>query len=224
TVGYDAAYGMPWKTLMKMLTDKYCPRSEIKKLEIKILNLKVKGTDVMSYTQRFQELALMYGRMFPEESNQVEKYVGGLPDMIQGSVMASKPKIMQEAIEFSNDLMDQKIHTFAERQVENKRKLDDNTRNNQTQQQPSKRCNNYKRVGYLAHDCRIPATANNQRAPGVIQNVVTCYKCGVQGHYKKDCLKLKNKNRGNQARNGEAQARDYALRGNKLNPNSNVIA
>ncbi|GJZ24802.1 hypothetical protein Tco_0562261 [Tanacetum coccineum] len=45
-------------------------------------------------------------RMFLEDSDQVEKYVGGLPDMIQGSVMASKPKTMQEAIEFANDLMD----------------------------------------------------------------------------------------------------------------------
>ncbi|GJU48520.1 reverse transcriptase domain-containing protein [Tanacetum coccineum] len=104
-VGYDATYGMPWKTLMKMMTDKYCPRSEMKKLEIEIWNLKVKGTDVVSYTQRFQELALMCGRIFPEESHHVEKYVGGLPDMIQGSVMASKPKTMQEATEFANDLM-----------------------------------------------------------------------------------------------------------------------
>ncbi|GJX27806.1 reverse transcriptase domain-containing protein, partial [Tanacetum coccineum] len=56
--------------------------SEIKKLEIEIWNMKVKGRDVVSYTQRFQELALRCGRMFPEESDQVEKYVGGLPDMI----------------------------------------------------------------------------------------------------------------------------------------------
>ncbi|GJR08329.1 hypothetical protein Tco_0790981 [Tanacetum coccineum] len=56
------------------------------------------------------ELALMCGRMFPEESDEVEKYVGGLPDMIQGSVMASNQKTMQDAIEFANDLMDQKIH------------------------------------------------------------------------------------------------------------------
>ncbi|GKF83167.1 hypothetical protein Tco_0244823, partial [Tanacetum coccineum] len=33
------------------------------------------------------QLALMCGRMFPKESDEVEKYVGGLPDMIQGSVM-----------------------------------------------------------------------------------------------------------------------------------------
>ncbi|GKG49076.1 hypothetical protein Tco_0515528, partial [Tanacetum coccineum] len=48
-------------------------------------------------------------RMFPEESDEVKKYVGGLPDMIQGSVMASKPKTKQDAIEISNDLTDKKI-------------------------------------------------------------------------------------------------------------------
>ncbi|GJY26664.1 RNA polymerase beta subunit, chloroplastic [Tanacetum coccineum] len=69
-VGHDAAYGMPWRTLIKMMTDKYCPRSEIIKLEIELWNLKVKGTDVVSYTQRFHELALMCGRMLPEESDQ----------------------------------------------------------------------------------------------------------------------------------------------------------
>nr|GEV64964.1 reverse transcriptase domain-containing protein [Tanacetum cinerariifolium] len=141
TVGHDAAYGMTWKTLKKIMTDKYYPRSEIKKLEIKIWNLKVKGTDVVSYTQRFQELTLMCGRMFSEESDQEEKYVGGLPDMIQDSVMASKPKTMQESIECANELMDQKIRTFAERQAKNKRKLDNNSSNNNTQQPPFKRQN-----------------------------------------------------------------------------------
>ncbi|GJZ00049.1 putative reverse transcriptase domain-containing protein, partial [Tanacetum coccineum] len=82
TVGHDVAYGMPWKTLMKMMTAKYCPRSEIKKLEIEIWNLNVKGTNVMSYTQRFQELALMCGTMFLKEFDEVEKYVGGLPDIV----------------------------------------------------------------------------------------------------------------------------------------------
>ncbi|GKF56537.1 reverse transcriptase domain-containing protein, partial [Tanacetum coccineum] len=96
TVSREVAYGMTWKTLKNMMNDKYYPRGEIKKLEIKMWNLKVKGTDVVSYTQRFQELVLMYRRMFPGESDQVEKYVGELPDMIQGSVMASKPNTMQE--------------------------------------------------------------------------------------------------------------------------------
>ncbi|GJX05962.1 reverse transcriptase domain-containing protein [Tanacetum coccineum] len=117
TVGHDVAYGMPWKTLKKMITAKYCPRGEIKKLEIELRNLKVKGTYVLSYNQRFQELALMCLRMFLEELDEVEKYVGGLLDMIQGSVMAFKPKTMQDAIEFATELMDQKIRSLADCQA-----------------------------------------------------------------------------------------------------------
>ncbi|GJV24943.1 reverse transcriptase domain-containing protein [Tanacetum coccineum] len=129
TVGHDAAYSMPWKTLMKMMTDKYCPRNEIKKLEIEIWDLKVKGTDLTSYTQHFQELALLCGRMFPEESNKIEKYVDGLPDMIHRSVVASKPKTMQDVVEIATELMDKKIRTFAKRQTESKRKFEDTVGN-----------------------------------------------------------------------------------------------
>ncbi|GJZ27681.1 putative reverse transcriptase domain-containing protein [Tanacetum coccineum] len=122
------AYAMDWKALKKMMTIKYCPRGEIKKLEIELWNLKVKGTDVTSYTLRFQELALMCGRMFHEESEEVEKYVGGLPDMIRGN-----------------------------------------------------------------------------------------------GHFKKDCPKLKNGNRGNQHGNGNAPAKVYVVGNAGTNPDSNVI-
>nr|GEY78506.1 reverse transcriptase domain-containing protein [Tanacetum cinerariifolium] len=76
--------------------------------------------------------------MFPEESAKVERYIGGLPDMIHGSVKASKPQSIQEAIEFATEIMDKKMLTHAERQAEYKRKFDDTSRNNQHQQQPFK--------------------------------------------------------------------------------------
>ncbi|GKD89045.1 hypothetical protein Tco_1364552 [Tanacetum coccineum] len=53
-------------------------------------------------------------RLFPEESDKVERYVGGLPDMIHGSIVASRPKTMQEAIEITNELIDKKINTIVE--------------------------------------------------------------------------------------------------------------
>ncbi|GKC25809.1 putative reverse transcriptase domain-containing protein [Tanacetum coccineum] len=106
TVTQDVAYAMDWKALKKMMTVKYCPRGKIKKLKIELWNLKVKGTDVASYTLRFQELALMCGGMFHKESEEVEKYVSGLPDMIRVNVMSYQPKMMEKAIEFSNDQMD----------------------------------------------------------------------------------------------------------------------
>ncbi|GJR65950.1 reverse transcriptase domain-containing protein [Tanacetum coccineum] len=195
-----------------LLIDKYCPRSEIKKLEIEIWNLKVKGTDVVSYTQRFKELALMCGIMFPEESDQVEKYVEGLPDMIQGSVMASKPKTMQEAIKIANDLMDQKVRAYAERQAENKRKLDNN---NQAKKQPPKKQN--------------VARAYSAR-PSEKKEYVGLYRCATSAsfttmacalHYKSDCFELKNRNHGNQVGGIEAREMVYALGGGETNQDLN---
>ncbi|GKA56443.1 putative reverse transcriptase domain-containing protein, partial [Tanacetum coccineum] len=145
--------------------------------------------------------------------------VGGLPDMIQGSVMASKLKKMQDAIEFATELMDQKIRTLAERQAENKRKFEDTSRNNQKQHQPFKWHNvawAYT-VGYLARDCGGAAVNTNT------QHDVTNYECGIQGHYKKDCPKLRNKNQGNQAGNGNVVAKAFGVGTTGINPNSNVV-
>ncbi|GKB88956.1 putative reverse transcriptase domain-containing protein, partial [Tanacetum coccineum] len=89
TVGNDIAYAMTWTELKKKMTDKYCPRTEIKKLEVEL--------------------------MFPKESDKIEKYVGCLPDMIYGSVVTSKPKTMQEATEMAIEVMDKRIRTFADR-------------------------------------------------------------------------------------------------------------
>ncbi|GJV21117.1 hypothetical protein Tco_1370137 [Tanacetum coccineum] len=93
----------------------------MKKLEAELWNLKVIGTDVVKYNQRFQELALLCVRMFPEESDKIERYVGGLPDTIHGNIVASRPKTMQEAIEMATELMDKRVNTIAERQAENRK-------------------------------------------------------------------------------------------------------
>nr|GEZ53189.1 hypothetical protein [Tanacetum cinerariifolium] len=146
TVGHEAAYGMPWKTLMKMMSEKYCPRNEIKKLEMELWDLKLKGTNLASYTQCYQELALLCRRMFSEESDKIERYIGGLLDMIHGSVVASKPKTMQEAIKIATELMDKKIRTFAERETASKRKFENTLRNTQNQQQQSNKRQNTGRV------------------------------------------------------------------------------
>ncbi|GKE81795.1 putative reverse transcriptase domain-containing protein [Tanacetum coccineum] len=165
--------------LKKKMTDKYCPRVEIKKLEAELWNLKVK------------------------ESDKIERYVGGLPDMIYGSVVASKPKTMQEAIEIATELMDKKIHTFAERQTENKRKSHTGD------------LNSYAINATITTTVHVLPNATSQKP--------TCYECGAQGHFKRDCPKLKNNNRGNQGRNGNAPAKVYAVGRTGTNLDSNVV-
>ncbi|GKF17919.1 reverse transcriptase domain-containing protein, partial [Tanacetum coccineum] len=117
TVSHDAAYAITWADLRKKITDKYCPRNEMNKLEAELWNL--------------------------NESDKIERYVGGLPDKIHGNIVASKPKTMQEAVEMVTKLMDKKVITITERQAENKRKFENTSRNNQNQQQQNKRQNTY---------------------------------------------------------------------------------
>ncbi|GKB48267.1 putative reverse transcriptase domain-containing protein [Tanacetum coccineum] len=176
-VSHDVVYAMIWTDLKKKMTDKYCPRGEIKKLEAELWNLKVK------------------------ESDKIERYVGGLPDMIHRSVVASRPKTMQEAIEIETDLIDKKIYTFAERQRFGEKKP------------------------YGGSKPLSPANtnaSNNQRGTRAGQKP-TCYECGAQGHFKRDCPKLKNNNRGNQGGNGNAPAKVYAVGRAGTNPNSNIV-
>nr|GEY35520.1 putative reverse transcriptase domain-containing protein [Tanacetum cinerariifolium] len=210
-------------TLKRMITDKYSPRVKIPKLESEYWNLKVKGLDLLNYNHRFQELALMCERMFSKEAKKVERYIGGLSNMIHGSVKASKPPSMQEAIEFTTEMIDKKMLTHAERQAEHKRKLDDTSRSNQHQQHPFKR-NNVAQA--------YTAGPGDKKPYGGIKPL--CPKCNyhhdgpctqkcTNRHYKSECAKLKNGNQGNRAGNRNAMAKAYAVGTARTNSNSNVV-
>nr|GEV06968.1 putative reverse transcriptase domain-containing protein [Tanacetum cinerariifolium] len=98
SLGPDA-YSLTWKVLKKKMTDMYCPRGEIKKLEIELWSLKVKGNDVPAYTEHFQELTLICTKFVANETEKIEKYISGLHDNIYGSVKAFKPRTLDETIE-----------------------------------------------------------------------------------------------------------------------------
>nr|GEX34633.1 putative reverse transcriptase domain-containing protein [Tanacetum cinerariifolium] len=142
-------------------------------------------------------------QVFANETEKIVKYISGLPDNIYGSVKASKPKTLDETIELANDLMDQKLRTYAERQADNKRKADDSSKNNHGHQQHPK-C----RQWYLARDCRSSGNtnvANAQRDNKGIPKGNGCFECGAPGHFKRDCPKLNNNNEESVNARGDVQ-------------------
>nr|GEX68581.1 reverse transcriptase domain-containing protein [Tanacetum cinerariifolium] len=152
--------------------------------------------------------------MFPEESDKIERYIRGLPDMIHGCVVASKPKTMHEEIEMATELMDKKIRTFVERQTENKKKQDDN--NNQAQQQPLKK-----------KGLAIAYTTGSGERKDYAGTLPLCNKCKFhhngQCTIKSDCPELKNQDHRNKAGSTGAHRMVHALGGGETNQNLNDV-
>ncbi|GJT58396.1 putative reverse transcriptase domain-containing protein [Tanacetum coccineum] len=209
TLGPEA-YAMTWEVLKKMMTDKYCPQGEIKKLEIELWNLKLKGNDVPAYTERFQELTLICTKFVANETEKVDKYISRLPDNIFWNVKSARPKTLDETIELANDLMDQKLRTYAERQSDNKRKADDSSRNNHGhQQQPFKR-QNVAKVYNMGTGEKKPYGGSLPKCTKCHFHhngpcTQKCHKCNKVGHFARDCRSTGNTNVANtQKGNGAA--------------------
>nr|GEZ04898.1 hypothetical protein [Tanacetum cinerariifolium] len=180
--------------MKKKTTDKYCPRGEMKKLESELWNLRVKSNDVVSYNQRFQELALLCVRMFPEENkrqNTGKAYTAGSGE--KKSYGGSKPLCPKFNYHHDGPC-------------------------------PPKcyKCNKVGHIARDCRGAANVNTTNNQRGNRTGQKP-TCYEYGSQGHFKKDCLKFRNNNRGTQGGNATAPAKVYAVGRTRTNPDSNVI-
>ncbi|GJU58005.1 reverse transcriptase domain-containing protein [Tanacetum coccineum] len=100
-MGIEQANQITWTELKRLLTNKYCPRTEIKKMEDEFYGLTVNGSDLKTYIRRFQELTILCPNMVPNFEKLMEAFIGGLPQSIEGNVTASKPQTLEEAINIS---------------------------------------------------------------------------------------------------------------------------
>ncbi|GJX93836.1 reverse transcriptase domain-containing protein [Tanacetum coccineum] len=105
-IGIKEAYKITWSEFKKLLIKKYCPQTEVKKMEDEFYNQTVKGNDLKTYVRRFQELVVLCPTMVPNYEKLIEVFIGGLPRSIEGNVTASKPQTLEEAITITQRLMD----------------------------------------------------------------------------------------------------------------------
>ncbi|GJT38975.1 reverse transcriptase domain-containing protein [Tanacetum coccineum] len=105
--GVDQANQITWTELKRLLTNKYCPRTEVRKMEDELYNLIIKGNDLKPYVRRFQELAVLCPNMVPNTEKLLKAFIRGLPRSIEWNVTSSKPQTLEEAINIAQRLMDQ---------------------------------------------------------------------------------------------------------------------
>nr|GEY82516.1 putative reverse transcriptase domain-containing protein [Tanacetum cinerariifolium] len=130
TLGLANANQILWSNLKAMMTTKYCPATEIQKMEQELWTLTLKGDDIEAYNNRFHELALLCPELVPIERKKIEKYVRGFPERIKGNIMSSKPATLHDAINMARELVKQAVQGRATRiGKSNKRKWEDHQRN-----------------------------------------------------------------------------------------------
>nr|GFA32080.1 hypothetical protein [Tanacetum cinerariifolium] len=203
TLGPDA-YTMTWSVLKKKMTDKYCPLGEVKKLEIKLWNLKV------------------------------DKYISGLPNNIYGNVKSSKPKTLDETIENNQQpFKKQNVTKVYNLGSAEKKTFEGNapkcTKCQRNHPRPcTQKCHKCDKIAHYARNYRSTGNTNatnNRGGNGPNPRGNSCFDCGNLGHFKRDYPKLNNKNGGNGNAQGwvydvgNAERNENAAR----NPDSNVV-
>nr|GEY17337.1 putative reverse transcriptase domain-containing protein [Tanacetum cinerariifolium] len=147
------------------------------------------------------------------------------------------PKRYQDIVCIANNIMDKKLKGYAVRNAKNKRrfvpikeKIMVNNHHSRDRilkvrmlLEPIRLCSNCKRIGHKIRDCMSAIAATTQGTPRPNQRVNICFECEAPGHYRKDCPKIKNQNRGNKARIPKARGKAYVLGGGDANSGSNTV-
>ncbi|GJX61680.1 reverse transcriptase domain-containing protein [Tanacetum coccineum] len=200
----DQANQITWTKLKRLLTNKYCLRTEVKKMEDEFYNLVVKGNDLKTYIRRFQELVVLCPNMVPNTEKLMEVIMSGLPRSIEGNVTASKPQTLEEATNIAQRLMDQIIKCDSVQETNNhKRKLEDkrniinnnnyqnnynnNNHNNDYHQQQNKKQETFKTYtatnGYTRNRPLCERCTLHHIGPCNVK----CRTCNKIGHLTKNC-------------------------------------
>ncbi|GKA52909.1 putative reverse transcriptase domain-containing protein [Tanacetum coccineum] len=231
-MGIEQANQITWTELKRLLTNKYCPWTEIRKMEEELYNVSVKGNDLKPYVRRFQELTTLCPNMVPSNEKLLEAFIGGLPRSIEGNVTTFKLQTLDEAINIAQRLMDQVTkHTLVQASSDNKRKFDDrrtfNNNSRSNYRNTRNRYNNRQQQNQKQETGRAYAVTplENSRYAGDLPLCKRCNfhhngpcasKCNIcnkAGHLSKNCRNKKPATR----------RRAYVLRDKNTQQDPNVV-
>ncbi|GKE43817.1 reverse transcriptase domain-containing protein [Tanacetum coccineum] len=161
-------------------------------MENELCNLKVRGTNLTAYNQRFQELILLCPEMVPNPDWFLERYIEGLPLNIKGNLTSSKPVDLHEAIEMAQGLMYQVVQELGEnsgdKQKWNGNHYNNNNPNTTSNLNPNKRPETTRvfTAGQGSYAGKLPYCGKCGRHH-TDACPPTCHNCRRAGHKVKDC-------------------------------------
>nr|GEY31153.1 putative reverse transcriptase domain-containing protein [Tanacetum cinerariifolium] len=226
----------PWAKVKQMMTDEICPTEEVQRLEDELRHLKLRDMNIAAYTERFNELALLCNDVVPNEKKD-ELYIKGFLEIIKGETTSSRPVTLNEAIRNNNNnnsynqgnYRNNNHHNQSNNRRQNNARALTTAQNagaNQTGIAPKcnrcgrcyfdqcpPKCENCRRMGHKAKDCR----SKNVASGAAVQPNVVCYECGERGHKSRACLKKADQ------RGGNVQGQAYVIRDAKHNQDLNVV-
>ncbi|GJY21425.1 reverse transcriptase domain-containing protein [Tanacetum coccineum] len=158
----------------------------------------VKEYDIVAYTQRFNELALMCPRMVEPERVKVDAYIRGLTDNIKGEVTSSKPANLSEVVRMAHKLMEQKSQARNERILEGKKRKWENHQGGTSSGKGNQKDNSCQTLqnNQKQGNARAMVTAPTDGKLPLCERCFTrhvgpcmikCHKCGKVGHKSRYC-------------------------------------
>ncbi|KAK1434346.1 hypothetical protein QVD17_00085 [Tagetes erecta] len=198
TKGKDIAKKMSWKEFVRTFLAKFCPPSEIERLEIEFFQLKLGNKTYREYVTKFNEVSRLVPHLATTEEQLTNRFIWGLPSEMRIFIKSKSPKSFSETVEagaiIAAEIQHRQIESFTLKRKWEERK--DNNKNhnfkrakempkcrfcNKNHSGPcrSQPCPNCKRTGHLLQECR-----ENRR----------CFECGDPGHLKPNCPKLQGHN------------------------------
>ncbi|GJT29669.1 putative reverse transcriptase domain-containing protein [Tanacetum coccineum] len=200
-------------------TVEFCPIEKVQRMEHERWNLKVKEYNIVAYSQRFNELALMCPRMVEPERVKVDAYIWGLTNNIKGEVTSSKPAILNEVVRMAHKLMEQKSQARDERILEGKKRKWDSFQSGNSSGKGYHRDNSRKTLQNNQKQGKarsmVTAPTDGKVSSGLLPLYERCFTrhvgmCAIKCH---KCRKIGHKARKvKQEEVGEVRSRAYAIK------------